>query len=67
MKKFYITGEINNHQIKSHTFRTERKAFRYLDSVLNEHNLQVVNNRKMCDNIQEFVCNYHTRFFIGQL
>ena len=67
MKNYFVSGEINSRPIKSHSFSSEAKAFKFLGKLLNDNNLQVETDLRMADNTEEFICSYHTRFFIGRI
>jgi hypothetical protein len=65
--KYFLSGEINHYPIKTRSFKTKQKAEETLSTILLQNNLQVESERTDANNVQEYVCNYHTRFFVGQL
>lgn len=64
--KYFLSGEINSHQIKARHFRSRKEAEKILNEILFNNNLQVEWNRRV-DHTEEFVCDNYTRFFVGRL
>lgn len=68
MKNYRLTMVVNGQPQTTKKFRTREAAMRYMDEILFNFNLQVVDFiSKVRGHRQEFYCNDHSRFFIDNI
>lgn len=65
--KYVLDGTINGHPITPRSFGSRREAEKRLAAILMRNDLQVEDDRKPQPHVEEFVCSYHTRFFIYRI
>ena len=65
--KYVLDGTINGYPITPRSFLSRREAEKRLYDILTRSNLQVEDDRRPEPHTEEFVCSYHTRFFVRRI
>lgn len=63
-KKYVLDGVVNGRRLKPRSFPSRKDAEEALSEILLDKDLQVEEDRFPQPHTEEFVCSYHTRFFV---
>jgi len=66
-KSYLVTGTFNAHPVKTKAFKTSDKAFKYLDKIIEEYNIQIEEVYNVGANTTTFVVNNYTRFTLEKM
>ena len=66
-KSYLVTGTFNAHPVKTKAFKNSDKAFKYLDKIIEEYNIQIEEVYNVGDHTTAFVVNNYTRFTLEKM